>query len=47
MPGRPVESDETMPFLLLDCNGAPAGTERDGHRAVFNQAFREMSLSLE
>lgn len=36
-----------MPFLLLDCDGVLADTERDGHRVAFNRAFREMGLPLE
>lgn len=36
-----------MPFLLLDCDGVLADTERDGHRVAFNRAFREMDLPLE
>ena len=36
-----------MPFLLLDCDGVLADTERDGHRVAFNRAFRELGLPLE
>ena len=36
-----------MPFLLLDCDGVLADTERDGHRVAFNRAFWEMGLPLE
>jgi HAD superfamily hydrolase (TIGR01509 family) len=33
--------------LLFDVDGTLADTERDGHRAAFNQAFREAGLDWE
>ncbi|UCF14039.1 MAG: HAD-IA family hydrolase [Phycisphaerales bacterium] len=33
--------------LIFDCDGVLVDTERDGHRAAFNQAFAEMRLDIE
>jgi HAD superfamily hydrolase (TIGR01509 family) len=33
--------------ILFDCDGVLADTERDGHRAAFNQAFKENDLNEE
>lgn len=36
-----------MQALLFDCDGVLAETERDGHRAAFNQAFAAKGLDIE
>jgi len=33
--------------LIFDCDGVLVDTERDGHRAAFNQAFAERGLDIE
>jgi len=33
--------------LLFDCDGVIAETERDGHRAAFNRAFKARGLAIE
>jgi len=33
--------------LIFDCDGVLVDTERDGHRAAFNRAFRETGLDIE
>jgi HAD superfamily hydrolase (TIGR01509 family) len=33
--------------IVFDCDGVLADTERDGHRAAFNQMFREVGVPLE
>ena len=35
-----------MPALIWDCDGVLADTERDGHRAAFNQTFAEVGLPV-
>mmetsp|Transcript_20448 Transcript_20448/g.29581 ORF Transcript_20448/g.29581 Transcript_20448/m.29581 type:complete len:290 (+) Transcript_20448:53-922(+) len=37
---------EDLEAILFDCDGVLADTERDGHRAAFNQAFEENDLNL-
>lgn len=37
---------ETLKALLFDCDGVIAETEKDGHRAAFNKAFREYGLDV-
>lgn len=34
-----------MPFLIFDCDGVLADTERAGHLPAFNQTFEEFGLS--
>jgi HAD superfamily hydrolase (TIGR01509 family) len=36
-----------MQALIFDCDGVLVDTERDGHRAAFNQAFRAKGLDVE
>lgn len=36
-----------MSALVFDCDGVLADTERDGHRAAFNQTFREFGVPVE
>ena len=35
-----------MPALIFDCDGVLADTERDGHRAAFNETFAEVGLPV-
>lgn len=34
----------SLKAILFDCDGVIAETERDGHRAAFNRAFKEKSI---
>jgi HAD superfamily hydrolase (TIGR01509 family) len=36
-----------MKALIFDCDGVLVDTERDGHRAAFNQAFAAFGLDIE
>ncbi len=36
-----------MKALIFDCDGVLVDTERDGHRAAFNQAFQAKGLDVE
>ena len=36
-----------MKALIFDCDGVLVDTEKDGHRAAFNQAFAEIGLDTE
>lgn len=36
-----------MQALIFDCDGVLVDTERDGHRAAFNAAFREAGLATD
>jgi HAD superfamily hydrolase (TIGR01509 family) len=35
-----------VPALIFDCDGVLADTERDGHRAAFNETFAEAGLPV-
>lgn len=35
-----------MPFLIFDCDGVLADTERNGHLPAFNQTFEEFGLPV-
>jgi HAD superfamily hydrolase (TIGR01509 family) len=35
-----------VPALIFDCDGVLADTERDGHRAAFNQTFAEAGIDV-
>jgi HAD superfamily hydrolase (TIGR01509 family) len=35
-----------MPFLIFDCDGVLADTERNGHLPAFNQTFTEFGLTV-
>lgn len=35
-----------MPFLIFDCDGVLADTERNGHLPAFNQTFREFGVPV-
>ncbi|MET1052757.1 MAG: HAD-IA family hydrolase [Mycetocola sp.] len=36
-----------MPFLIFDCDGVLADTERNGHRPAFNRTFAEFGIPVE
>ena len=36
----------TMPFLIFDCDGVLADTERNGHLPAFNQTFEEFGVPV-
>lgn len=36
-----------MPFLIFDCDGVLADTERNGHLPAFNQTFAEFGVPVE
>jgi HAD superfamily hydrolase (TIGR01509 family) len=38
---------DRLKALIFDCDGVLAETERDGHRAAFNQAFAEKGYDIE
>ncbi|HVL61875.1 MAG TPA: haloacid dehalogenase, partial [Microbacterium sp.] len=35
-----------MPFLIFDCDGVLADTERNGHLPAFNQTFEEFGVPV-
>ncbi len=36
-----------MPFLIFDCDGVLADTERNGHLPAFNQTFDEFGVPVQ
>lgn len=41
------EGPERVPFLIFDCDGVLADTERNGHLPAFNRTFAEVGLDLQ
>ena len=39
--------NKILQALIFDCDGVLVDTERDGHRAAFNQAFVKKGLNVE